>query len=249
MTFLFFLFKVMFPEKKLVMAERNQITEITKTGASAPAFDAQALFEQYRDSAVNVFDNVAFGALAIPQTLGSGFAIDVNAQKGFCRTATDNHVVKDAASLMVRMSDGNEYPAILEHSDPANDLAILRIDGIANLEKVCKPIQLVDGTDAVTMDESVIKLTARMQTPDYAVATVEEYFKRSLARGLPLLPGENSERIMLSAAGPSDTGDSGGAIVTAKGAVGVQDANGPGQMGITPAMYLKRDLEDVKKND
>jgi len=57
------------------------------------------------------------------QSVGSGVIID--AAKGY--VVTNNHVVKDADEILVRLSQGTDIPARLVGADPKTDLAVLRI--------------------------------------------------------------------------------------------------------------------------
>ena len=66
-----------------------------------------------------------FGAPQQPQVVeakGSGFIIN---SSGII--VTNNHVVKDARTVTVTLSDGNTYPAKIIGTDPKTDLAVLKI--------------------------------------------------------------------------------------------------------------------------
>jgi serine protease Do len=61
-----------------------------------------------------------------PQTIearGSGFIINSNGT-----IVTNNHMVKNARSVSVTLSDGTQLPAKIVGTDPRTDLAVLRID-------------------------------------------------------------------------------------------------------------------------
>jgi len=58
---------------------------------------------------------------------GSGFIID---KEG--RILTNNHVVRDAESIKVTLNDGRTFKATVVGTDPATDVAVIKIDG-ANL--------------------------------------------------------------------------------------------------------------------
>ncbi|WP_246480541.1 DegQ family serine endoprotease [Motiliproteus sediminis] len=58
-----------------------------------------------------------------PRSLGSGFIIS---EDGYL--LTNNHVVKEADTIMVRLSDRRELEATLIGADPRSDLALLKIE-------------------------------------------------------------------------------------------------------------------------
>ncbi len=64
-----------------------------------------------------------FGSDVPAESLGSGFIIS---RDGY--VITNNHVVKDAEEIMVRLSDRREFKAKLIGTDERSDLAVLRID-------------------------------------------------------------------------------------------------------------------------
>jgi serine protease Do len=57
------------------------------------------------------------------QSMGSGFIIS---RDGY--VVTNNHVVEDADSILVRLTDRREYAAEVVGQDPRSDLALLRVD-------------------------------------------------------------------------------------------------------------------------
>jgi len=60
---------------------------------------------------------------------GSGVIID---SKGLI--LTNNHVVTGGGKITVRLHDGREYPAAEVKTDPATDIAVIRIEGAKNLK-------------------------------------------------------------------------------------------------------------------
>src|SRR5262245_60417739 len=55
---------------------------------------------------------------------GSGFIIDAQG-----RILTNNHVVRDAESIKVTLNDGRTFKATTVGTDPATDVAVIKIDG------------------------------------------------------------------------------------------------------------------------
>jgi serine protease Do len=64
-------------------------------------------------------------------SLGSGFIISAD---GY--VITNNHVVREADEVVVRMSDRSEYPAKIVGSDPRSDIAVLKIETDSKLPTV-----------------------------------------------------------------------------------------------------------------
>lgn len=246
------------------MTEQEALTkpENTNSGSATPVFDAAALFSQHQKSIVRVSDKLNLGGNLLDNTLGSGFAIDYlpNSQKAkvtgdqdaACRFATDNHVVahtsKDAA---VELGNGNKYPFTVELRDEANDLAIVRVENVKKDD--CHPLELTDQEAPLKPNDPVVKIGARNGSPGFTEGAVETYFTREDARGLPLLPGEDKKRSMLSVLTKSNHangGDSGGPMLDATGkTIAVMDAEGPNVMAGTPAHLLRQHLQKLKATD
>ena len=55
---------------------------------------------------------------------GSGFIIDKSG-----RIMTNNHVVRDAENIKVTLNDGRVFKAVTVGTDPATDVAVIKIDG------------------------------------------------------------------------------------------------------------------------
>lgn len=229
---------------------KSELSEHNSKGRDAGSvFDPLALFQENRGSVVNVAMRMKIAGHELEQTLGSGFVIESG--KSSCRVATDLHVAANAPNnLSVRMDENRSFKAILEHSDRANDLAILKLESVDNAASLCRSLKLSGSKRPVEAGQELQKLTARLLSPEYSQATVEEYFLRKQAEALPLLNGEDPERTMIYLNGPSENGDSGGPIIDASAqVVGIDSAKGNGGFAVTPSYYLKKSLDSLPRLD
>jgi len=70
------------------------------------------------------FEQVPEGGRGAEQTsLGSGVIID---KRGF--VLTNNHVIKEADAILVRLANRKEYPARVIGQDPRTDVAVIRVE-------------------------------------------------------------------------------------------------------------------------
>ncbi len=79
------------------------------------------------------------------KSLGSGFIVD---PRGYI--LTNDHVVKDATKIKVKLQDGRELPGTVVGTDPQTDLAVIKVNA-ANL-----PVLKLAGTDQVKVGEWVL---------------------------------------------------------------------------------------------
>jgi S1-C subfamily serine protease len=122
---------------------------------AANALDKQviAVYEALSPSVVNI-TTVSYVSSrfmqAIPQEgTGSGFIYDTEGH-----IVTNYHVVEDAEKLLVTLASGQEYEAQVVGTDPATDLAVLRIDAGADLPD---PVTLTD-SDQLEVGQSVLAI-------------------------------------------------------------------------------------------
>lgn len=133
-----------FPEKVKVVTEESVVIDVVKrVGPSVVTVGMekkQAVFDPFQ---INPFD--PFGTLRprqqqIEQNIGSGFVVSTDGL-----IVTNKHVVSDTeAKYKVVTQDGKDYPVQKIFRDPANDLAILKIDPVAG--STLKPVELGDSS-------------------------------------------------------------------------------------------------------
>ena len=138
---------------------------------------------------------------------GSGFIIDADGT-----VVTNNHVVKDARSVVVTLEDGTELPAKVIGRDPRTDLAVLRITA----GKALPYIQLGDSS-SVKVGEWVIA----MGNPFGLGGSVTAGIVSALGRDIGSGPYDS----FLQVDAPINRGNSGGPLFTQDGrVVGVNTA-------------------------
>ena len=138
---------------------------------------------------------------------GSGFIINANGT-----IVTNNHVVKDAKSVSVTMSDGTELPAKIIGRDPRSDLAVLKVDA----KKPLPFIQLGDSAK-VRPGEWVVAMGNPFGLGGTVTAGIVS------AQGRDIGEGPYDQFIQIDA--PINQGNSGGPLFTQDGKViGVNSA-------------------------
>jgi serine protease Do len=138
---------------------------------------------------------------------GSGFIIDANGT-----IVTNNHVVKDARSVSVTLSDGTTLPAHIVGRDPRTDLAVLKVDA----KKPLPYIQLGDSAK-VRVGEWVVAMGNPFGLGGTVTAGIVS------AKGRDIGEGPYDQFIQIDA--PINQGNSGGPLFTQDGkVVGVNSA-------------------------
>jgi serine protease Do len=138
---------------------------------------------------------------------GSGFIINANGT-----IVTNNHVVKDAKSVSVTLSDGTTLPAHIVGRDPRTDLAVLKVDAKTPLPY----IQLGDSSK-VRVGEWVVAMGNPFGLGGTVTAGIVS------AKGRDIGEGPYDQFIQIDA--PINQGNSGGPLFTQDGkVVGVNSA-------------------------
>lgn len=88
------------------------------------------------------------GGEPVVQGLGSGFVVEADGL-----VVTNHHVIADARSVQVRLSDGRSFAAQVVGSDPATDLALLRLEGAEGL-----PTVVLGGSDTLEVGDWVVAM-------------------------------------------------------------------------------------------
>jgi S1-C subfamily serine protease len=147
------------------------------------------------------------------QSLGSGFLLN---PEGFI--LTNNHVVKDATDIIVRLSDGREFKADVVGKDQLTDVALIKL---AKPPKEPLPTVVLGDSDALRQGDFVLALGSPLGLRDTATLGIVSAKHRS---GIsPIGTGTYDDYVQTDAA--INPGNSGGPLVNLLGqVVGVNSA-------------------------
>lgn len=144
-----------------------------------------------------------------PEAIGSG--VIVNAKKGII--LTNNHVIKDADKITVKLNDNREFKAKLVGTDPASDIAVIKIKA--------------DHLTSLPIADS-----SKLQVGDFVVAIGNPFgLRQTVTSGIVSALGRHGLRGLsryedfIQTDASINPGNSGGALVNLKGQlVGINSA-------------------------
>ena len=153
----------------------------------------------------NSFFDMLFGFAQIPQDqvgLGSGVIIDSD---GYI--VTNNHVIAGADLIEVTLENNKVYPATLVGTDPATDIALLKIEA--------------DGLQAITLGNSddlrLGEWVLAIGSPYDLRSTITAGIVSAKGRSLPNYDGQYRVESFIQTDAAVNPGNSGGALVNALG--------------------------------
>ena len=146
----------------------------------------------------------------VMQATGSGVIIT---DDGY--VVTNNHVIKDADEVEVTLHDNRNYKATVVGTDPATDIALLKID-----ENELKPIAL-GNSDQTEVGEWVLAVG----NPYNLTSTVTAGIISAKGRNIHINKNESAVESFLQTDAAVNPGNSGGALVNMNGElVGINTA-------------------------
>jgi Do/DeqQ family serine protease len=171
---------------------------------------------------------------AVQRGMGSGVVVSADGS-----ILTNNHVVEDALSISVRLRDGRILPAKLVGSDPATDLALVRVEA-----KHLTPVRFAD-SDAVRVGEWVVAIGSPFGL-GYTVTTGVVSAKGRGGVGI------NSVEDYLQTDASINPGNSGGPLVNLDGRVlGINTmivGKGQGIGFAVPSNIARRTADQIAKD-
>ena len=168
------------------------------------------------------------------QDIGSGFVVSKDGL-----IVTNKHVVSSAGKYKVVTSDGKKYDVARIYRDPANDIAILKIDPSAGSGQVLKPVEMGDSNKL-----KVGQLVVAMGTPlGEFRGTVTKGIISGLGRGIEAgSPFEGfAEKLddVIQTDAAINPGNSGGPLINSAGLViGINTAVASGAENIGFALPI-----------
>jgi len=120
---------------------------------------------------------------------------------------TNNHVIENASSLKVRLSDGQNYDATIIGTDPTTDIALIKIEATG------LPTLPFGSSDALRLGEWVLAIGS----PYDLQSTVTAGIVSAKARTLRVIPNAFSIESFIQTDAAINPGNSGGALVNARG--------------------------------
>lgn len=183
---------------------------------TAEKMSVAAVAAATQDSVVEITTEVVSWNNRLGQMIseGAGSGVIITAD-GYI--VTNNHVIEDASSVTVRLSDGTEYSAVIVGKDSQTDLAVLKIDA--------KDLQsaLLGDSSKLTVGESAIAIGNPLGELG---GTVTEGIISALDREITI-DGETMSLLQTSAA--INPGNSGGGLFNLYGElIGIVNAKSSG---------------------
>lgn len=148
---------------------------------------------------------------AQPYGLGSGIIYKKENDKAYI--VTNDHVVKGASRLEVRINKNTKVPGTLVGSDPLNDLAVVKI----NASKV-KEVATFGNSDNLKRGEPVVAIGNPLglsgSVTEGVVSSKKRLVQRSSSDGMP-----SWDATVIQTDAAINPGNSGGALINLKGQV------------------------------
>ncbi len=176
-------------------------TEFTQKNSMWDDFFGGTIWEHFFGSAPSTYP---------VQAAGSGVIISSD---GYI--VTNNHVVQDAEKITITLNDKREYDGEIIGTDPASDLALIKIN------ETRLPYLKFANSDSVRIGEWVLAIGNPMGLNSTVTAGIISAKARQLSTGR----GNTSDEVYLQTDAAVNSGNSGGALVDATGRlVGINTA-------------------------
>ncbi len=172
------------------------------------------------------------------QSVGSGVIITDQGH-----IITNNHVVENASRIQVTLSDKRQYSARVVGTDVATDLAVIRVENVADL-----PVIVMGNSDEVTVGEWVLAVG----NPFRLTSTVTAGIVSALGRQVNIIEDRFGIEDFIQTDAAINPGNSGGALVNMNGeligistAIATESGSYEGYGFAVPANLMQRVASDL----
>lgn len=172
-----------------------------------------------KDSVVEIFtEQRAYNGWYVTGGAGSGVIIGKSDDGKLAYVVTNNHVISDAVTINVRLTNGKQYTATLIGADSVTDIAVLSIEVDADFT-----VAELGSSAGLVVGESVIAIGNPLGELG---GTVTTGIISALAREVDI---ENNRMVLLQISAAVNRGNSGGGLFNMKGElIGVVNAKSSG---------------------
>ena len=175
--------------------------------------------ELVKDSVVEIATEISnYVGRRVISGAGSGVIIGVSNDKKTAYIVTNNHVISGADTIMVRLTNGNEYEAVLCGADSITDIAVLTItpDEDVTVAQLGSSASLRIGETVIAIGNPLGELGG----------TVTEGIISGLAREVAI---DGIPMTLLQTSAPVNPGNSGGGLFNMRGElIGIVNAKSSG---------------------
>ncbi len=225
----------------LNLEDYPDFTYAAESAVDAVVYVKVTVTDKVASSPSSIFD-FFFGYEGTPQErerTGSGSGVIIR-EDGYI--VTNNHVIDKASKIEVTLNNNETYEATLVGTDPATDVALIKIDA-ANL-----PVVPFGDSDALRLGEWVIAIGS----PYDLRSTITAGIVSAKGRSMPNYTGEFKIESFIQTDAAVNPGNSGGALVNKAGQlVGIntaiisQTGSYAGYSFAVPVNIVKRIVDDL----
>ncbi len=192
------------------------VHQSVKVNVSSEVIDAVEKVSDAIVGVVNIQEVTDFfnrqSSQAVEQGAGSGIVYEIDKISGKARIVTNYHVIENARSVEISLSNGERVEASLRGADPLTDLAVLEIDA----EHV-DTVAIFGDSDAVRTGEPAIAIGNPLGL-EFS-RTVTQGIISAKDRSIPVPAGGGWEINVLQTDAAINPGNSGGALINIQGQV------------------------------
>lgn len=225
----------------LDMGDYPDFTYAAESAVDAVVYVKVTVTDKVAAAPNSIFD-FFFGYEGTPQQrerVGSGSGVIIR-EDGYI--VTNNHVIDKASKIEVTLNNNQTYKATLIGTDPATDVALIKIDATG------LPVVPLGDSDALRLGEWVIAIGS----PYDLRSTITAGIVSAKGRSMPNYTGEFKIESFIQTDAAVNPGNSGGALVNKAGElVGIntaiisQTGSYSGYSFAVPVNIVKRIIEDL----